>query len=198
MYWGFTTQWTQRGHVERCQLTWPHFYLAGLVFRRFTSIVHILSPEIDNCPSWINGRERMNVENISWSSSLKNVAHPAGVESATSRLQVGRSSNLTTEAGIALCWRVKVVYLVIIIDPWYWCWLSRGVWQIDIIFSNKKNQENKTSYCYLLPQFPAQNKQHLCCRRNKHHCFKIKLIKWATLQHANNWEKSTMDLHIFF
>ena len=40
---------------------------------RLTSIVHILSPETDNCPSWFSGRERMTVENISWS----NVADPA-------------------------------------------------------------------------------------------------------------------------
>ena len=32
-----------------------------------TSTVHILSPETDNCPSWISGRERMTLENISWS-----------------------------------------------------------------------------------------------------------------------------------
>ena len=29
--------------------------------------MHILSPETDNCPSWISGRERMTVENILWS-----------------------------------------------------------------------------------------------------------------------------------
>ena len=28
-----------------------------------TSIVHILSPGTDSCPSWISGRERMTVEN---------------------------------------------------------------------------------------------------------------------------------------
>ena len=32
-----------------------------------TNIVHILLPETDNCPSWINGRKRTTVENISWS-----------------------------------------------------------------------------------------------------------------------------------
>ena len=32
-----------------------------------TSNVHILLPETDNCPSWICWRERMTVENISWS-----------------------------------------------------------------------------------------------------------------------------------
>ena len=32
-----------------------------LLGRRLTSIVHILSPETDNCPSWISGRERMTV-----------------------------------------------------------------------------------------------------------------------------------------
>ena len=29
--------------------------------QRLTSIVHILSPKTDNCPSWISGRERMTV-----------------------------------------------------------------------------------------------------------------------------------------
>ena len=30
--------------------------------KRLTSIVHILSPETDNCPSWISGRERMTAD----------------------------------------------------------------------------------------------------------------------------------------
>ena len=38
------------------------------------SIVHILSPETDNYPSWISGRERITVENISYQSPRKNVA----------------------------------------------------------------------------------------------------------------------------
>ena len=33
--------------------------------------MHILSPETDNCPSWISRRESMTVENISWSISTK-------------------------------------------------------------------------------------------------------------------------------
>ena len=37
--------------------------------KRLTSILHILSPETDNCPSWISGSERMTVENITWSLS---------------------------------------------------------------------------------------------------------------------------------
>ena len=43
---------------------------------RLTSIVHILSPETDNCPSWTSGRERMTVENISWSISTKECCRP--------------------------------------------------------------------------------------------------------------------------
>ena len=43
-----------------------------------TSIVHILSPETDNCPSWISGRERMTVENISWSISTKEYCQTRG------------------------------------------------------------------------------------------------------------------------
>ena len=44
--------------------------------KRLTSIVHILSPETDNYPSWINWRERMTVENISWSISTKECCRP--------------------------------------------------------------------------------------------------------------------------
>ena len=32
--------------------------------KRLTSIVHILSPETDNCLSWISGRERMTVNMV--------------------------------------------------------------------------------------------------------------------------------------
>ena len=39
--------------------------------KRLTSIMHILMPETDNCPSWINGRGRMTIENISWSVSTE-------------------------------------------------------------------------------------------------------------------------------
>ena len=38
--------------------------------------MHSLSPETDNCPSWISGRERMTVENISWSISTKECCQP--------------------------------------------------------------------------------------------------------------------------
>ena len=48
-------------------------YLTTLLLGRLsplsglTSIVHILLPETDNCPSWISGRKRITIENISWS-----------------------------------------------------------------------------------------------------------------------------------
>ena len=38
--------------------------------------MHILSPETYNCPSWISGRERMTVENISRSISTKECYRP--------------------------------------------------------------------------------------------------------------------------
>ena len=38
--------------------------------------MHILSPETDNCPSWISGRERMTVENNLWSISTKECYRP--------------------------------------------------------------------------------------------------------------------------
>ena len=41
--------------------------------------MHTLSPENDNCPSCISGRERMTVENISWSISTKEYCRPRRV-----------------------------------------------------------------------------------------------------------------------
>ena len=66
-------QSTQRGHVEP-----GHIYLTILLLGRLspsTSIVHILLPETDNCPSWISGRERMTTENISWSNLHERMVH---------------------------------------------------------------------------------------------------------------------------
>ena len=40
--------------------------------------MHILSPETDNCPSWISGRERMTVEKVHDQSPRKNVADLGG------------------------------------------------------------------------------------------------------------------------
>ena len=39
--------------------------------KRLISFEHIHSPETDNFPSWISRRERVTVENISWSVSTK-------------------------------------------------------------------------------------------------------------------------------
>ena len=40
--------------------------------------MHALSPETDNCPSWISGKERMTIVNISWSISTKECCRPGG------------------------------------------------------------------------------------------------------------------------
>ena len=68
--------------------------------KRLTSIVHILSPETDNCPSWINGREKMTVENVSWSISTKECCRPRwGLNPPPPGLQSDGTSNWATEAG---------------------------------------------------------------------------------------------------
>ena len=69
--WGFRP--SQPNGVMSSVVSLPNHTFTGqaLSSKRLTSIVHILSPETDNCPSWISGRERMTVENISWSISTK-------------------------------------------------------------------------------------------------------------------------------
>ena len=68
--------------------------------------MHILSPETDNCPSWISGRERMTVENISWSISTKECCRPRrGLNPRPPGLQSDGVSNWATEAG-------RVLYII--------------------------------------------------------------------------------------
>ena len=74
--------------------------LLGRLSPLLTSIVHILSPETDKCPSWISGRERMTVENISWSISTKECCRPRrGSNLQPPGLQSDGASNWATEAG---------------------------------------------------------------------------------------------------
>ena len=69
---------SQPNRVMSSAVSLPNHTFTGqaLSSKRLTSIVHILSPETDNCPSWISGRERMTVENISWSISTKECCRP--------------------------------------------------------------------------------------------------------------------------
>ena len=45
--------------------------------KRLPCILHILMPKTDNSPSWIRGKERMIVENISWSITTKECFWPS-------------------------------------------------------------------------------------------------------------------------
>ena len=75
---GFTAR--QPNWVMSSAVSLPNHTFTGQASssKRLTTIVHILSLETDNCPSWISGRERMTVENISWSLSTKDVADLGG------------------------------------------------------------------------------------------------------------------------
>ena len=64
---------SQPNGVMLSMVSLPSHTFTGQAYssKRLTSIVHILLPESNNCPSWISGRERMAIENISWSISTK-------------------------------------------------------------------------------------------------------------------------------
>ena len=63
--------------------------------------MHILSPETENCPSWISGRERMTVENISWPISTKKCCRPRwGLNPRPPGLQSDGAANWATEASL--------------------------------------------------------------------------------------------------
>ena len=91
---------SQPNGVMSSAVSLPHTFTGqALSSKRLTSIVHILSPETDNCPSWISGRERMTVENISWSISTKECCRPRrGFNPRPPGLQSDGASNWATEA----------------------------------------------------------------------------------------------------
>ena len=61
---------SQPNRVMSSAASSPNITFTGQAYSSMwlSSIVHILLQEIDNCPSWISGRERMTIENILWSS----------------------------------------------------------------------------------------------------------------------------------
>ena len=98
--------------MESCR-AWSVYLTTRLLGRLIplTSIVHILSPETDNCPSWISRRERMRVENISWSISTKECWLPRrGLNPRPSGLQSDGASNWATEAGAVCVWVFVCVF----------------------------------------------------------------------------------------
>ena len=93
---------SQPNGVMSSAVSLPNHTFTGQAWssKRLTSIVHSLSPETDNCPSWISRRERMTVENISWSISTKECCRPRrGLNPRPPGLQSDGASNWATEAG---------------------------------------------------------------------------------------------------
>ena len=93
---------SQPNGVMSSVVSLPNHTFTGQAYtsKRLTSIVHILLPETDSCPSWISGRERTTVENISWSISTKECCRPWwGLNTRPPGLQSDGASNWATEAG---------------------------------------------------------------------------------------------------
>ena len=71
---------SQPNGVMSSTVSLPNHTFTGQTYssKWLTSIVHILSPETDNCPSWISRRERITVEIFHDQSPGKNVADLGG------------------------------------------------------------------------------------------------------------------------
>ena len=82
--------------------------------KRLTNIVHILSPETDNCLFWNSGRERMTIENIWRSISTKECCRPRhGLNPRPPGLQSDGASNWATEAGsptVCSIWSTSILF----------------------------------------------------------------------------------------
>ena len=94
---------SQPSGVMSCAVSLPNHTFTTKSTKWLTSIVHILSPETDNCPSWISKRERMTVENISRSISTKECCQPVqGLNLRPPGVQSDSTSNWATEASGAV------------------------------------------------------------------------------------------------
>ena len=91
---------SQSNGVMSSMVSLPHHTFTGqaLSSKRVTSFVHILSPETDNCPSWISERERMTTKNISWSISMKECCTPSGGRTRNFLITSRQASTWATEA----------------------------------------------------------------------------------------------------
>ena len=94
LYYLYIFVWIQHSYLAKMVLLWIDWmnwslqtsqpirvmssrsvYLTTLFLGRLSPLssqpvfLHVLSPENDNCPSWISGRDKMTVEKISWSIS---------------------------------------------------------------------------------------------------------------------------------
>ena len=106
VYWTFVCvevlRPSQPNGVMSSAVSLPNHTFTGQAYssRRLTRIMLILSPETDNCPSWISWRERMTVENNPWSISTKECCRPRrGLNPRPPGLQSDGASNWATEAG---------------------------------------------------------------------------------------------------
>ena len=131
----------------------------ALSSKRLTSIVHILSPETDNCPSWISGRERMTVENISWSISTKECCRPRrGLNPQPPGLQSDGASNWATEAdAVGINKFDRVASPEIVAFTIRQCWLS--------MFTNRKLKKNDTQCAKIafIPYANSDGQSHYIC-----------------------------------
>ena len=79
----------------------PNHTFTGQAYssKQLTSIVRILSPETDNCPSWISGREKDRRKYFMINLHERMLPALAGIEPATSWSPVRCAPNCTMEAG---------------------------------------------------------------------------------------------------
>ena len=125
--------------------------------------MYILSPETDNCPSWISGRERMTEENISWSISTKECCRPRrGLNPRPPCLQSECASNFRS---IHPCVILISVHLSIdlchVITTWLVLYIGMGKVSYRIViyapikkkcFSAQHAGKNFWIFVYFFPQ----------------------------------------------
>ena len=122
--------------------------------------MHILSPETDNCPSWISGKKRMTVENISWSISTKECCRPRrGLNPRPPGLQSDGASNWATDAGRSLGW---YSFFAQAKHPYY-----QVIWVIWLFCAGKKSKSPYSEHSAVLPLTRLTISNGQICQKEK-------------------------------
>ena len=117
--------------------------------------MHILLPETDNCPSWISGRERMTVENISWSISTTECCRPRrGSNPRPPGLQSDAHPTAPPRPALHCAWSLITRFLLwgplggrLCRWPCYHRWIAWGMCQETLDLERSNGEERTESKC---------------------------------------------------
>ena len=134
--------------------------------------MHILSPETDNCPSWISGRERMTEKIFHDQSPWKNVAEtqqgsnswPPDLQSERIQLCHRGRLGLVYWSDVKNRFSNKTVYWYAslnLVTKGIFFWLHKDIYIADIVIRSTSMRQGNHEYSSLTIQVSMENRKYI-------------------------------------